>query len=260
VGPYSGKLDNSGEAIELQKPDPPQTLPGPDFGFVPYIVADRVVYGVAAPWPGAPNGSGASLFKTDSTLYGNEPLNWQGGSPTPGAANFASSSNRPPVLSPISNKSVYKGTPISVPTSATDPDLPGQTLSYSLTGIVPSGASIGLSDGVFHWTPTTNQGPASYTINVRVTDNGSPALSDTKSFSIAVLNLPHISSVTVSNGIVTLQWDSFAGKHYHVETTTVLNGTWVQVGDEVVAGGTTTSFNVLKDGVAQRFFKVVGTD
>jgi hypothetical protein len=253
-------LDNSGEAIELQKPDPPQTIPGPDFGFVPYIVADRVVYGVTAPWPGSPNGGGAALFKTDSTLYGNEPLNWQGGSPTPGAANFASSSNRPPVLSPISNRSVYKGTPISVSTSATDPDLPGQTLTYSLDGVVPAGASIGLNDGVFHWTPATNQGPANYTFTVRVTDNGTPALSDTESFSIAVLNLPHISSVSISGGVVTLQWDSFPGKHYHVETTTALSGTWLQVGDEVVAGSTTSSFNVLKDGAPQRFFKVVGTD
>ena len=42
-GPYSGKLDNGGEAIELQKPDAPQTVPGPDFGFVPHIVVDRVV-------------------------------------------------------------------------------------------------------------------------------------------------------------------------------------------------------------------------
>jgi hypothetical protein len=31
LGPYSGKLDNGGEAIELLKPDPPQTLPGTRF-------------------------------------------------------------------------------------------------------------------------------------------------------------------------------------------------------------------------------------
>jgi hypothetical protein len=55
-GPYSGKLDNSNERIELYKPDPPQTAPHPDVGFVPYIRVDRVVYANSAPWPTQPDG------------------------------------------------------------------------------------------------------------------------------------------------------------------------------------------------------------
>ncbi len=86
-GPWSGKLSNTGEELELQKPDAPQTIPGPDFGLVPRIVADRVVFGANAPWPVSPAGTGDSLKKTVATLYGNEPLNWSGGAPTPGAPN-----------------------------------------------------------------------------------------------------------------------------------------------------------------------------
>lgn len=258
VGPYIGRLANSGEALELQKPDAPQTTPGPDFGLVPYIVADRVVYGVTAPWPSEPDGLGAALSKTESTLYGNEPLNWLATGPTVGQANFASATNRPPVLSSIANRSVYVGTTLSFTASATDPDLPGQSLSYSLQGVVPPGASIGSSSGVFQWTPASNQGPASYTLNVRVTDSGSPALSDTKSFTVAVLSLPHIGSVSISSGVLTLQWDSYANRHYRVQTSTDLgSGVWLDVGDEVVADSTTSSFSVIADGNPQRFFRVL---
>ena len=162
VGPYSGHLANSGEALELQKPDAPETTPGPDFGFVPYIVEDRVVYGATAPWPNSPDGGGFALSKTDSTLYGNEPSNWQAGAPTVGTANFASSTNHPPVLSAIGNRSVYVGNSLSFTATATDPELPGQTLTYSFASVPPPGATIGAANGLFQWTPATNQGPASY--------------------------------------------------------------------------------------------------
>src|SRR4029450_1140165 len=50
----------------------------------------------------------------------------------------------------------------------------------------PAGASINPVIGVFSWVPTEAQGPGMYTIRVRVTDNGSPNLSDTKSFTVSV--------------------------------------------------------------------------
>jgi len=42
-GPYLGKLGNSGEGIELARPDIPQAPPHPDAGLIPYIRVDRVV-------------------------------------------------------------------------------------------------------------------------------------------------------------------------------------------------------------------------
>jgi hypothetical protein len=85
VGPYSGKLDNAGESIELLKPDAPQSEPGPDFGLVPYIVVDRIAYADRSPWPSSPDGTGDSLQRVVSSLYGNEPLNWAGAAPDPGS-------------------------------------------------------------------------------------------------------------------------------------------------------------------------------
>jgi hypothetical protein len=87
LGPFSGRLDNGGEALELYRPDAPQQPPHPDVGFVPMILVDRVVYDDIAPWPTAPDGGGASLQRIAPLLYGNEVLNWTDDPPTAGAAN-----------------------------------------------------------------------------------------------------------------------------------------------------------------------------
>jgi hypothetical protein len=82
-GPYSGKLDNGGESVELLKPDAPSPS-----GVVPWVRADKVDYAAAAPWPaGAVDGGGLSLQRRSPGLYGNEPENWAAATPTPGAPN-----------------------------------------------------------------------------------------------------------------------------------------------------------------------------
>jgi len=74
------------EAVELYRPDAVQLPPHPDAGFVPYVIADRVSYTDAAPWPsGAVDGGGLSLQRLAVDLYGNEPLHWIAATPTPGA-------------------------------------------------------------------------------------------------------------------------------------------------------------------------------
>src|SRR5207249_3403657 len=42
------------------------------------------------------------------------------------------------------------------------------------------------ANGTFTWIPSEAQGPSTNIITVRVTDNGSPAQSDAKSFSVTV--------------------------------------------------------------------------
>ncbi len=68
---------------------------------------------------------------------------------------------------------------------ATDGDVPAQALTYSLGAGAPAGASI-TAAGVFTWTPTEAQGPGSYPVTVIVTDNGTPALSDSELITITV--------------------------------------------------------------------------
>ncbi|MBN2505174.1 MAG: lamin tail domain-containing protein [Verrucomicrobia bacterium] len=90
LGPYTGKLDNGGESVELCMPDIPEPPGDPDAGFVPYILVERVEYSDAAPWPGgAVDGGGWSIHRIDPTEYGNDPANWRGESPTPGPGGIA---------------------------------------------------------------------------------------------------------------------------------------------------------------------------
>jgi hypothetical protein len=81
--------------------------------------------------------------------------------------------------------------------SAADPDLPANTLTYSLvsgpTGLSVSGA------GLMNWTPTEAQGPGPFPVTVRVTDDGTPGLSATQSFQITVNEVnvaPTLASMT----------------------------------------------------------------
>ncbi len=74
-GPYSGKLNNSSDRIELQRPD------APDTNGVPRITVDEVNYQDAAPWAPSADGGGAALRRIDVAAYGNDPANWIGFAP-----------------------------------------------------------------------------------------------------------------------------------------------------------------------------------
>jgi hypothetical protein len=88
LGPYDGRLNNTGESLELYQPDPPEPS-GPDAGLVPMILVDRVNYSHLLPWPGElANGGGASLQRIAPTDYGNDPGHWQAAVPAVGRANL----------------------------------------------------------------------------------------------------------------------------------------------------------------------------
>ncbi len=94
--------------------------------------------------------------------------------PTPRSPNILAGANRPPVLSPIGNRTVADQSLLTFPATATDPDA-GQSVSFSLSADAPAGAAIDPITGVFTWTPTEAQGPGAYSLTVRATDNGTPA-------------------------------------------------------------------------------------
>jgi hypothetical protein len=77
--------------------------------------------------------------------------------------------NLAPVLASISAQTVNEGSLLAFTASATDADLPANTLTYSLIG-APTGAAIVGSTGAFTWTPTEAQGPGTYSFTVSVSD------------------------------------------------------------------------------------------
>jgi len=79
-GPYSGKLDNSGERIELHRPAAPRT------NGVPYVLAEKVTFSDHGGWNRAADGFGPALHRVVETAYANDASNWIAAIPTPGAA------------------------------------------------------------------------------------------------------------------------------------------------------------------------------
>jgi 3-phytase len=95
--------------------------------------------------------------------------------------------NTAPNLGLIGNKSVNQGATLNFTATATDSDIPANTLSFSLDATsINAGMSINSSTGQFSWTPTETQGPDTFSVTVTVTDNGSPNLSDFETFNITV--------------------------------------------------------------------------
>ena len=89
--------------------------------------------------------------------------------------------NDAPVLAAIGNKSAVVNTTLTFTATASDVDA-GQTKKFSLVS-APSGAAINATTGVFTWKPTAT---GSYTVKIRVTDNGSPVLYDEEQITVAV--------------------------------------------------------------------------
>ena len=93
--------------------------------------------------------------------------------------------NHPAVLASIPNFVIFEKDTLQFTNKAADIDL-GETLTYTLSN-APAGAFITGDTGIFTWTPTEAQGPSTNFMAVIVTDNGSPPLSTSQSFSVAVL-------------------------------------------------------------------------
>lgn len=102
--------------------------------------------------------------------------------------------NMPPVLSPITTKAIPQGSLLSFFASASDPN-PNTALTYSLASGATAGSSINPNTGLFNWQTNDATLPGQYSFTVLVTDNGSPALSDSKTF---VVNVNPVGPGTIS--------------------------------------------------------------
>jgi len=93
--------------------------------------------------------------------------------------------NRPPVLDPIGSKSVGEGGQLSFTITASDPD--GDSLSYSASNL-PAGADLAVGTQTFDWIPG-HDSAGSYILIFKVTDGGTPSLSDEESVTINVIEV-----------------------------------------------------------------------
>jgi len=124
--------------------------------------------------------------------------------------------NSAPTLPTQTNRVMNEETALTVTNTATDLDLPADTLSYTFLA-APSGAHISAA-GIITWTPDESQGPGTNTFTTRVADNGSPSLSATNSFTVIVNEvnvapvLPVIANTNI-NELATLTVTNTATDH-----------------------------------------------
>ena len=98
--------------------------------------------------------------------------------------------NTAPVLGAIGDQSVDELATLSFTATATDSDLPADTLTFSLDAAsIALGMSIDANTGAFSWTPTESQGGLTPSVTVTVTDDGTGNLVDSETFTITVNDL-----------------------------------------------------------------------
>ncbi len=145
-------------------------------------------------------------------------------------------SNAAPELAAIGNRVIRVNQPLSFPATATDAN-EDQTKTFSLVGVPSSGAVINATSGVFTWTPTI---VGTFTFTVRVTDNGSPILTDEEQFTITVQNNA-LAAIRLNSGgkAISTTVGSFSADAYLTGAT--------EVSTKVVAIANTTADGLYQD-------------
>ncbi len=191
-GPWSGKLDNSGETIELKQPDKPDEVTG----FIPYIMMDKVAYRDGSPWPAGADGIGNSLQRVNNAGFGNDPTNWFAAGTSAGRITVANVAPVVSILSPAQGD-VVSSTNVIVSVLASDAGG-----AVSLVQLLANDSQIG------QWTSTSSNfvwtGVSSGTqkLQARVTDNlGAVGASSNVTITV-VAPPPVVTIIAPTNGAI----------------------------------------------------------
>jgi hypothetical protein len=129
-----------------------------------------------------------------------------------------------PSLTPVSDQVMDAGQTLLVTNSAVDPNVPPQSLTFSLLN-GPAGGTLtplDATDAQFSWRAPVSQVGTTNQVTVAVTDGGT-SLSATNSYNVIVNPLssqPALDSINASNGQVTLVLNGPQGPDYTVLTST----------------------------------------
>jgi glucuronoarabinoxylan endo-1,4-beta-xylanase len=131
--------------------------------------------------------------------------------------------NTPPTIGAVPDQTVNVGVTLLVTNTASDSDIPAQTLTFSPANTFPANATVN-SSGLFSWRPLVSQANSTNVIQIQVTDSGSPPLSATNSFDVIVnaVTNPGIGSVNYSPGQVSMTVNGPMGPDYTLWTSTNL--------------------------------------
>jgi hypothetical protein len=137
--------------------------------------------------------------------------------------NGVAPTNTPPVLVPISDQTVNVGQTVAFTANATDTNQPPQELTFELlAGAMNS--TFNSNSGAFSFRPLVTQADSTHNFSLKVSDNGTPSLSATQSFTVMVnpLTAPDVSNVSVADGQFSFSISGQSGPDYAIETSTNL--------------------------------------
>jgi hypothetical protein len=94
--------------------------------------------------------------------------------------------DQPPVLDPIGDQWVDEESVLMFTATASSPNVPLRTLTFSLDPGAPPEASINPYTGEFYWMTAESDGPGTYEVTIRVTEDGAPGQSAHETITITV--------------------------------------------------------------------------
>ena len=163
--------------------------------------------------------------------------------------------NTAPSLAAITNHTVNVGQSVAFAASVTDTDQPPQTLTFALLGGATN-ATLNTNSGAFSFRPLVTQANSTNNFTLKVSDNGTPSLSATQSFSVFVnpLSAPGISGFSFNGGQFSVNVSGQSGPDYAIETSTNLT----QWSDILITNSPVLPFNWTDTNPAapQRFYRV----
>ncbi len=136
--------------------------------------------------------------------------------PAMSVVTFVGQGNTPPTIGAVPDQSVNAGMTLAITNTATDSDLPSQTLTFGPANTLPANATIAPDTGVFSWRPLVSQANTTNVIQIKVTDSGQPNLSATNSFKVLVspISAPVVSSIATNGAEIQLTVNGPVGPDY----------------------------------------------
>ena len=174
-------------------------------------------------------------------------------------AEIVATMNHAPVLANPGDQIVMAGRNLTITNSASDPDLTSQSLTWGLIE-APAGVEIDPTNGLLTWRPAVAQSPSTNRLSLVVTDNGTPSLSSTQSFSIAVLRpgQPQLSTPACQDAAFSFQVSGDAGPDYVIEVATNLEplALWLPLSTNFSSPPEFLALDPAVASYSQRFYRV----
>ncbi|HET7624209.1 MAG TPA: putative Ig domain-containing protein, partial [Verrucomicrobiae bacterium] len=167
--------------------------------------------------------------------------------------------NHAPGLAPVFDTSILAGRTLLITNTATDADLPAQSLAFGIQD-APAGVAINSSTGVLTWRPAISESGAAHSITVRVNDNGAPTMSATQRFAVAVQRpeKPAISMLAFNQGNFSMNVIGDSGPDYIVEASTNLGSAadWIPLATNYSAAPPFLWKDTQSARLSRRFYRI----